>query len=238
MNRYSRLNLMELARLFQPGVKLELLLSNGKSPAPTDISGFPAYVLHWEHNRISLTVPEMDCIAPERLTGLAAGRLITLQTGGTSGCSQFTTKITTWDIAKKEITVALPTIMINSERRRAIRLPLSVAVTYQVLKFHSRELNHLTHKIGIGTSQDLSCYGMNLITELILPVGILLLIRFNLDQQPLIVYGTVRRVKPLNSFNTLSATGIKFIDPTPEFQATVTRIIAKSTAVFHERFLV
>jgi hypothetical protein len=235
MNRYSRLNSMELARLFQPGVKLELLLANGRSPAATDISGFPAYVLQWAPDRISLIVPEMDHLNLGRLT---AGHLITLQIGGLSGSSRFTTKITAWDITKKELTVALPTLMINSERRRAVRISLNVAVTYQVLRLRNRELSHLTHKIGIGASQDLSCYGMNLITELSLPVGILLLIRFNLNQQSLVVYGTVRRVKPLNTSATLFATGIHFLDPDPEFQAVVTRSIAKSTALFKKRVLI
>jgi hypothetical protein len=239
MSRYLRLNLMELARIFQPGAKLELSLTDGINPEVIKDLSLPAYVTYWVNDQISLTLPEMERLKPNQLALLAEGRIITLQqTGGISGSNRFKCKITALASDQKQLTVGHPVIMTHCERRRGQRVPLNLSVTYQVLRLHSRDLSHLTPKIGIGASQDLGCYGMNMITELFLPIGITLLIHLTIDQQSLAAYGIVRNVKPLNTSNTLFATGIKFIDPDPDFQKAINHAISKSTALFKKRVLI
>jgi hypothetical protein len=238
MSRYLRLNLMELARIFQPGIKVELLLAEGSRPETINNSGFTTYVTHWVNDRIVLYLPELKELHPNRLAQLTAGHLVTLQTGGNGGSNRFKTKITAWDATRKELTIELPAIMTSCERRRSQRIPLKATVTYQALRFHNRELSHLSQKIGVGASQDLNCYGMNMITDLFLPVGLTIVVNLTLNHQTLTTYGIVRCAKPLDTFQTCFATGIKFIDSDPQFKAAVNYAIHKSTILFKKRILV
>jgi c-di-GMP-binding flagellar brake protein YcgR len=237
MSRYLRLNPTDLARIFHPQAQLELSFNIHSNPTALKELSLVAKVAHWSNDQIVLTLPPNVYLTPEEAALLTVGQAVMLQTGGDGGSNKFICKISVFDLPQKQLVVGIPRIMTSSERRRSQRAPFTVAITYHVLKLDDRDLTHLSRKIGKGVSQDLSCHGLTMTTGLFLPIGLTLALKLKIERETLTARAIVRRVKALDTANTLFATSVKFIEPSPEFQSKIAEIIAKSTDFFKKKVL-
>jgi c-di-GMP-binding flagellar brake protein YcgR len=235
-SNYIRLNPLDLARFFTPNQFLELTVSNREEGSEkTRHITFTAQVISSEPDRLDLSIPELS---PDSSPALfLSGRVVNMQTGLANRSYVFKSKIIAFNLAPKILTLEPPVIMTSRERRRNKRMPLTVPVTFRVLSFRDRQLDYLAEKIGKGSSQDLSCGGITMITELSLPVGLKLLLEFCIDDKLISVAGIVRWTKAMNKLNNDYAAGIKFLDYSPEFQKIISTVFDKSTDFFKGRIL-
>lgn len=224
---YLRLNPMDLARILQPHQKLEITLTRsvGEDGHLERIS-VPAIIQTIDSGAIQLVLDEQG----RNWFGLfRPGRSVTIQSGRHDGLFTFKSKVIRREIRDGfRILIESPRILASRERRGGPRVPLIVPVVYRVLSFREQTLNHLSDKIGTGESQDLSKGGITLLTDLQLPVGMIILVEVTLEEATVSLVGIVRRVQNLTSRDYTYAVGIQFLEPGSEHQDLITRTITKT----------
>jgi hypothetical protein len=233
---YIRLNPTDLARIFPLQQPLEITVRNmeaGGNKAPNIT--FAARIISEEYDRLDLFISDISVVSASTL--LLPGKVASLQTGRANSSYTFKSKIIGFNPEQNVLTLEPPVIMTSRERRRNKRVPLSVPVTFRVVSFRNRRLDYLAEKIGLGSSQDLSCGGITMITDLYLPIGLKLLLEFCIEDKFVSVAGIIRWSKAVNRSNNSYAVGIKFLDYSPEFQEIISAAFTKSTEFFKGRIL-
>jgi hypothetical protein len=233
---YIRLNPTDLARIFPLQQPLEITVRNmeaGGNKAPNIT--FAARIISEEYDRLDLFIPDISVVSASTL--LLPGKVASLQTGRANSSYTFKSKIIGFNPDQNVLNLEPPVIMTSRERRRNKRVPLSVPVTFRVVSFRNRRLDYLAEKIGLGSSQDLSCGGITMITDLYLPIGLKLLLEFCIEDKFVSVAGIIRWSKAVNRSNNSYAVGIKFLDYSPEFQEIISAAFTKSTEFFKGRIL-
>lgn len=233
---YCSLNPLELMILFQPRQRLELLVYHSdSSPARNLVVTLSAQVETVNQNSLVLAIAESEAINTEFLT---PGKVISLFQGHPHGSYSYKTRITAYNPTKHRLTLEPPRIMWSEDRRRHPRFPVALPATYRLLRFHDRRLDNLSEKIGTGSTDNLSCDGISLITKLQLPADLTLLIRLEFKEKPLSVVGMVCRSTVVPTNQKLYTTGIKFVMSSPMFQASLLQTLQNNTEFFSKRVLV
>jgi hypothetical protein len=233
---YIRLNPTDLARIFPLRQPLELTVRSREGEGkPTHNVTLTARVISEEYDRLELLIPEIPAASASTL--FLPGKVASLQTGRANSSYTFKSKIIGFNMEHSVLTLEPPIIMTSRERRRNKRVPLSVPVTFRVLSFRNRRLDYLAEKVGLGSSQDLSCGGITLITDLYLPAGLKLLLEFCIEDKFIAVAGIVRWSEAVNKSDYSYAAGIKFLDYSPEFEGIISTVFTKSTEFFKGRIL-
>jgi hypothetical protein len=233
---YIRLNPTDLARIFPLQQSLEITVRNMEvdSNKANNIT-FTARVISEEYDRLDLFIPEISAVSASAL--LLPGKVASLQTGRANSSYTFKSKIIGYNPEQSILRLEPPVIMTSRERRRNKRVPLSVPVTFRVISFRNRRLDYLAEKIGLGSSQDLSCGGITMITDLYLPIGLKLELEFCIEDKFVSVAGVVRWSEAVSRSNNSYAAGIKFLDYSTEFQEIISAAFTKSTNFFKGRIL-
>lgn len=227
---YIRLNPADLTRIFQPGQRLTIVLNRSAGEeGESEHLFYEAYIAEFENEQIVLILPEKSL--PDWHL-FRSGRVVTIETGRSSGVFTFKSKILSRNNTKNTIHIESPKVMASKERRKDPRVPLTVPVIYHVVSFQNRNLNHLADKIGLGESQDLAKGGITLLTDLELPVGLTLVVEFTLEEKNVSLAGIVRRTIPTDKVNHHYAIGIKFLQPGRQHQELIERAIEKSSERF------
>lgn len=229
---YLHLNPMDLARIFQPLQCVEVTISRtvGDESRVHHVT-VPSYIINLENGRISLEIHREE----ESLFSLfRPGRVVTIQTGRSDGLFSFKSKILHRHLVPAGLAIEIesPRIMASKERRRGPRIPIILPVVYRVVSFRERELNHLANKIGIGQSENLSKGGITLLTDLQLPVGMILLVELVLDDQKITLAGIVRRSQVRHKMENTYALGIQFLEPGLAHQELIERTISRNGEIF------
>lgn len=218
---------MDLGRILQPHQKLEVTLTRtiGEDGRLERIS-VPAVIESLDSGAIQLVLDEQG----RNWFGLfRPGRAVTIQSGRSDGLFTFKSKVIRREIREGfRVLIESPRILASRERRGGPRVPLIVPVVYRVLSFRDQTLNHLSDKIGTGESQDLSNGGITLLTDLQLPVGMIILVEITLEEETVALVGIVRRVHNLTRRDYTFAVGIQFLEPGQEHQDIIARTIQKT----------
>lgn len=219
---YSRLTPAELTRIFQPQQRLEVVLNRTTQNGLIDPISLQATISKCENDQIILTLIGDNI---NDLNLLRAGRVIALHTGRSNATLTFKSKIIDRNLDKKEIVIETPKMMSSKERRGGPRVPLSIPVIYRVLSFRNQKLHHLSSKIGKGESQDIALGGITLLTDLKLPVGLVLALEFTFEGEQLALNGVIRRSEAIDKIQNSYAIGIKFLDPHLAQQEIINKIV-------------
>lgn len=222
---YTRLNPADLARIFQPQQRIELIITKTGSNGIVEALSFHAIILKIENDQITLTLAEDTS---SNFNQFRTGKVISIHTGRSDGMLIFKSKILSKNQAVRTITIETPKVMASKERRGGPRVPFHVPVVYRVLSFRSEKLHHLSSKIGTGESQNLGLGGMTIITDLKLPVGLVLALEFTLEGENLALTGIVKRSEAINKLKKSFAIGIKFIEPNITHQELIAKIVETS----------
>lgn len=222
---YLRLNPADLTRIFQPNQRVVVIINrssgeNGEIEQHT----FNAHIIGIENDQLALAF-----LAPPGLdfTFFRIGRVITIETGRSNGMFTFKSKIISKNITEGILYVESPKVLASRERRQKPRIPFTVPVIYRVISYRDQSLDHLSTKIGIGESQDLAEGGITLLTDLKLPVGLILIVEFALENEDVALAGIVRRSAPAHHLHHRFAIGIKFLEPASEHQELILRVIER-----------
>ncbi|HYH02635.1 MAG TPA: PilZ domain-containing protein [Bacillota bacterium] len=232
---YCSLNPLELLVLFQPRQRLELLIYHSDSAQARNIVlTLPAQVEVIDPNQMVLTLTESGSVKPEFLT---PGKVISLILGQTHGSYSFKTRISAYNPTRRRLTLEPPRVMWSQDRRNHPRFPVALPATYRLLRFNNQRLENLSGKIGTGSTDNLSCDGISLVTELQLPVDLTLLIRLEFKEQPVSAVGVVCRTTAIPTHRKLYSVGIKFVMSSPRFQASLLQMLQHNTEFFSKRVL-
>ncbi|HOP75067.1 MAG TPA: PilZ domain-containing protein [Bacillota bacterium] len=227
---YLRLNPAELIRVFQPNQQVVVIINQpAMDNGEIEQYSFSTQIIRIENHQLVLGFlphSEVD------LGLFRNGRVITIETGRSNGMFTFKSKIISKNISEGTLYLESPKILANTERRRKPRVPYTVPVIYRVISYRDQNLDHLSTKIGIGESQDLSEGGMTLLTDLKLPVGLILIVEFTLDNEDIALAGIVRRSAAAHRSHHQFAIGIKFLEPSSKYKELIMKTIEKYTKHF------
>jgi hypothetical protein len=223
---YLQLNPEDIARVLQPGQRLELILNRHvDSGNRMERITVPARILSFEAGVIKLLLAEEG---RPWFSLFRPGRLLTIQTGRSNSLFTFKSKIIGREVLDGvQITLESPRILASAERRQRPRVPIMVPVVYRLLSFRDKKLQHLAEKIGTGASGDLNNQGITLLTDLQLPVGMTILVEFNLEGEAVSLLGVVRRTRSEKKKPYAYSVGVQFLEPGFEHQEMILRAINK-----------
>lgn len=227
---YLHLNPADLIRIFQPRQNIEISVNRTVAAAETILRvTVPASVVRLENNKIFLQIPKEE---QPQYALFRPGRVISIQTGRSEGLFTFKSKIMHRIANEAGLTVGIesPRIMASKERRQGPRVPLIMPVVYRVAGFRELDLKHLANKIGMGQSENLSKGGITLLTDLKLPLGLVLLLDLTLERKKVTLAGIVRRSQQRHKLDNTYTIGIQFLQPSSFHQELIERTIAKSGA--------
>jgi len=228
---YLRLNPADLIRIFQPNQRVAVIINRTGDDGETEQRSFNAKIVGIANQQLVVAFLPPSYVD---FSLFRTGRLITIETGRSNGMFTFKSKIISKNIADGTLCLESPKILANTERRRNPRVPFTVPVIYRVISYRDQNLDHLSSKIGLGESQDLSEGGITLLTDLKLPVGLILVVEFTLENEDVSLAGIVRRSAPAHRSHHRFAIGIKFLDPSTEYQGLISRTIEKYTERFRK----
>lgn len=227
---YSSLNHLEWLSYFKPNLAVELVLHYRKDGEILSYAT-PASVMFASPQTIEFALPPevrpfIDLFTPESLITIHHGRSEQLLV-----CKSRIAE--TFQENELRVVVVPPRVIANKERRQLKRVPFVAPVSFQIVSFRSKNLKQLANKVGSGEIQDVSLGGLTLLTDLKLPIGLIIQIELTYQSQPLILSGIVRRVQSLTRREFTHAVGIQFIALEPEDQYWISTIISFSQRSFH-----
>ena len=225
---YLHLSPTELARIFQPRQTIEISFNRTVAADNSVVSvTVPAAVVNLENNLILMRISREE---QSQFPLFRPGRVISIQTGRSAGLLTFKSKILNRAPAAEGLTIGIesPRIMASKERRQGPRIPITLPVVFRVAGFRDLDLKHLADKIAIGESENLSKGGITLLTDLKLPIGLILLMEMTLEKKKITLAGVVRRSQQWQKLDNTYAVGIQFLQPGALNQGLIERTIAKN----------
>lgn len=229
---YRKLNRVDLTKYFFPEQNLELRLDRN-SPFSEESLSVSAVVVSLDRE-LQLKLAEEGKLW---LDHFVTGKLLTIYYGWPDRVLVFKSKIIG---AGPDGTLLIepPTVMISKERHSGARIPLLVPVTYRVLGFKNKNVEHLCNKQGNGESQELSLGGMRIFTDLRLPPGLIVIVEFSFEGKSFELTGSIRRVQELKRDNYQYGIGIQFLKPTFEEREQISQLLDRLNELDKEDFSV
>jgi hypothetical protein len=221
---YLKLDLNELKQFFQPNQPIEIIINKASDNGRIQEITGKAKVLEVYESTMTLSLSRelldwFDLFLPQKM--------IAIQSCHSNELLFFRSKILKRIIQESfQIIIESPRVVIKRERRVSRRKPLYCPINYRILRLGDHDLKHLSSKIGVGESQDISRGGVTLLTNLQLPVGITLLIEFPLAGKTISIVGQVRHVRSLQNSDYSFVAGVQFIQPGPAEQELINNSIS------------
>lgn len=229
---YTHLNFSALAKVFQPQQNLNIIIntvSQNEEGNTEKISiVFDALITELRKDHIVL---QLDIKDPDNWLLFHDGRIITVEVGNAEGAFTFKSKV----VAKSEVIGMLiidgPKVLAGKERRRGPRVQLNVPVLFSIAGLGQKKIEHLQGKVGVGISTQLAEGGLTFTTELKLPVGMVVVTEFIVNEKKISVAGCVQRCIATDQTDRHFIVGIKFLTPIAATQRLIRQIVRNPNAV-------
>ncbi len=227
---YQKLNRIDLTKYFYPEQNLELRLDRNP-PLSEETLSVSAIVVALDRE-LQLKLAEEGKFL---LDHFLVGKLLTIYYGWPDRILIFKSKIIKAE-PEGMVFIEPPTVMLSKDRHSGARIPLLVPVTYRVLGFKNKNVEHLCNKLGSGQSQELSLGGMRIFTDLRLPPGLIVTLEFNFEGNPFQLTGSIRRVQELKRNSYQYGIGIQFLKPSSEEREQISRLLDRLNELAKEDF--